>query len=68
VQETQRELYLEVLQKLKQEGVLENIVLIGSWCGQLYREYFKDDKYVPVIRARDVDFLVPIPVKIPLAY
>jgi len=64
VQKTQRELYLEVLQKLKQEGVLEDIVLIGSWCGQLYREYFKDDKYVPVIRTRDVDFLVPIPVKI----
>jgi len=64
VQKRQSDLYLAVLQKLQGEGVLEDIVLIGSWCGQLYREYFKDDRYIPVIRTRDVDFLVPIPVKI----
>ena len=57
----QSDLYRDVLRRLAEEGVLSHVVLIGSWCGQLYRDYFKTKKYTPTIRTRDIDFLIPIP-------
>ena len=61
MEKKQSDLYRDVLRRLAQEGVLSNVVLIGSWCGQLYRNYFKTDQYTPTIRTRDIDFLVPLP-------
>ena len=57
----QSDLYRDVLRRLDTEGVLSHVLLIGSWCGQLYRNYFKTDQYTPTIRTRDIDFLVPLP-------
>ena len=39
-------------------------MLIGSWCIPFYRNYFRGRKYLPAIRTRDIDFLVPDPRKI----
>ena len=61
MEKKQSDLYRDVLRRLAQEGVLSNVVLIGSWCGQLYRDYFKKKEYTPTIRTRDIDFLIPIP-------
>lgn len=55
----QYEVCLSVLRRLRDAGVLEHLVLIGSWCLVLYREYFRDAKAFPAIRTRDMDFLVP---------
>lgn len=55
----QYELCLNVLRKLESAGVLQNVVLVGSWCLVLYRDYFKDVGAVPAVRTRDMDFLVP---------
>lgn len=57
----QSDLYRDVLRRLDSEGVLSHVLLIGSWCGQLYRNYFKTEQYTPTIRTRDIDFLVPLP-------
>ena len=59
MQNKQYELSLNVLRKLKEAGVLQNLVLVGSWCLVLYRDYFRDVGAVPAVRTRDMDFLVP---------
>lgn len=59
----QYDLCLEVLNRLQKAAVLEQIVVIGSWCIYFYRNYFIDTAYSSSIRTRDIDFLVPIPTK-----
>ncbi|KAF0145983.1 MAG: hypothetical protein FD156_351 [Nitrospirae bacterium] len=57
-------LFLEVLRRFQAAGLLEELVLIGSWCQHFYRSYFADLRYTPAIRTRDMDFLVPVPFRI----
>lgn len=61
--EKQYDLCLEVLRRLQKVGVLREVMIIGSWCIYFYRNYFSDIDYTSSIRTRDIDFLVPIPVK-----
>ena len=55
----QYDVCVNVLRRLNESGVLEHVVLIGSWCLVLYREYFHDAGLLPAVRTRDMDFLVP---------
>jgi hypothetical protein len=61
VDESQYELCIETLRRLGRAGVLRHLVLIGGWAGLLYREYFGSVQYMPAIRTRDLDLLVPEP-------
>ena len=61
MEKKQYSLCLEVLRRLNEAGVLKNIILIGSWCIPFYKEYFNNPKYIPSIKTRDIDFLVPNP-------
>lgn len=54
----------KVLQSFQDAGILQELILIGSWCLYFYQEYFSNAGFVPLIRTRDIDFLVPTPVKI----
>ena len=60
---SQYDLCLEVLSRLQKADVLEQIIIIGSWCIYFYQDYFRDKTYSSSIRTRDIDFLVPIPTK-----
>lgn len=64
MEKKQYELCLEILRRLSRVRVLNNIVLIGSWCIPFYKEYFAKVKYAPSIRTRDIDFLIPMPSRI----
>ena len=55
----QYELCALVLKRLRDAGVLESLVLVGSWCMVLYRAYFHDVGRVDAVKSRDMDFLVP---------
>lgn len=55
------DLCLEVLRRMKKEGLLDKIMLVGSWCIVLYEDYFKGKSILPVIRTRDLEFLFPVP-------
>lgn len=57
------ELCLEVLKRFHKAGILEDIVLIGSWCLYFYKNIFMHS-YSPTIRTRDIDLLIPLPAKI----
>ncbi|MDP3042502.1 MAG: GSU2403 family nucleotidyltransferase fold protein [Candidatus Omnitrophota bacterium] len=64
MENSQYKLFIEVLKRINKVGVLKNIVLIGSWCIPLYKEYFLGTSYVTSITTRDVDLLVPLPLNI----
>lgn len=64
MENSQYKLFIEVLRRINKAGVLKNIVLIGSWCIPLYKEYFSGTKYITSITTRDVDLLVPLPLNI----
>lgn len=64
MENSQYKLFIEVLRRINKVGVLKNIVLIGSWCIPLYKEYFLGTKYVTSITTRDVDLLIPLPLNI----
>lgn len=55
----QPQLVAEILKRLHSVGILDRVLIIGSWCGSFYRDYFKSPEYAPVLRTRDIDFLVP---------
>jgi len=57
------ELVYQVLRRLDRAGVLQNLVLVGSWCIHFYKDYF-DGASLSAIRTRDMDFLIPTPPKI----
>jgi hypothetical protein len=61
VEKSQYDLWVEVLRRLDQAGVLKHVVLVGSWCTLLYREYFSSQAYSPSLKTRDVDLLIPKP-------
>ncbi|MBU1007399.1 MAG: nucleotidyltransferase domain-containing protein [Candidatus Omnitrophica bacterium] len=56
-------LCLEVLNRLNEAGVLKDLIVIGSWSIYFYKYYFKSKAYSTYIRTKDIDFLVPIPLK-----
>jgi hypothetical protein len=58
------ELCLEVLHRLDKAGVLQDIILVGSWCVYFYREYFGGEAKLSALRTRDIDFLIRTPPKI----
>ncbi len=58
------DLFLTIIGKLAKGGVLNDIVLIGSWVLPIYRAYFKNAPEIPVLRTTDVDFLVGMPPKV----
>ena len=55
------DLFLEVLRRLRNEGVLDKMIIVGSWCVLLYENYFQGKAMLPPIRTRDLEFLIPIP-------
>ena len=55
----QFEILLRVLRRFQKAGVLDELILIGSWCLYFYRFHFQDTPSIPPVRTMDVDFLIP---------
>ncbi|MHB1253196.1 MAG: GSU2403 family nucleotidyltransferase fold protein [Candidatus Humimicrobiaceae bacterium] len=62
--ERKNSLFFNTLKALHEAGVLEDIILIGSWCHYFYRIYFSNANEIPLLRTLDIDFLIPNPHKI----
>lgn len=58
---SQYDLCVEVLRRLDGAGVLKHVVLVGSWCTLLYRDYFSAGVYAPSLKTRHIDLLIPKP-------
>jgi hypothetical protein len=50
----------EVLRRMSRAGILDRIILVGSWCVLLYEDYFRESDYRASIRTRDIEFLIPL--------
>lgn len=66
MEKNQYKLCMEVLRRFNKAGILDGLILIGSWCLYFYKDYFKNIPYIDIaaIKTRDIDFLVKVPVKI----
>ena len=66
MEKKQSDLCLEILRRFHKEGILDELILIGSWCVYFYKEYFSNMPYIDqaTIRTRDIDFLIDRPAKI----
>lgn len=54
-------LFLNVLRTFDESKILDDCILVGSWCMHFYQRYFPHGVYQPSIRTTDVDFLVAHP-------
>jgi len=63
VEKNQFDLCLAVLRRLGEQRLLDHFILIGSWALIFYDKYFAGQGYAPSIRTRDIDFLLPLPLK-----
>lgn len=57
------DLFISVLKELDRNGVLQELIIIGSWCHLFYKRYFDDSPEIPLIRTLDIDLLIPNPFK-----
>ncbi len=64
MEKSQYKLCVDVLKRLDKAGVLDQFVLIGSWCTVFYKDYFSDIDYQVILKTRDLDFLIPYPRKL----
>ncbi|MCK5852390.1 hypothetical protein KAH27_05095 [bacterium] len=58
------ELFEKVINNLNENGALDNLILIGSWCQYAYKIYYNNAPQIPALRTMDIDFLIPRPIKI----
>lgn len=63
-----KQIFLQVLRELDAGGVLQQVVLIGSWTLPVYRLYFDNDPTIPLLRTTDVDFLIGMPPRISVEF
>lgn len=54
-------LFLSVLKAFQKEGLLGDLILIGSWTHTLYAEHFHNPPEIPATRTLDLDFMVSEP-------
>jgi hypothetical protein len=58
------DLFHKILHKFHDTGILENIILIGSWVLPVYKRYFGNSAEIPILRTSDIDFLLYNPPEI----
>ena len=59
-----KELFLQMLIEFHKYGILNDIILIGSWVLPIYQYYFSNSPEIPILRTSDIDFLIPNPPKL----
>ncbi|MFH1440532.1 MAG: GSU2403 family nucleotidyltransferase fold protein [Candidatus Omnitrophota bacterium] len=66
MEKKQSDLCLEILRRFHNSGILDDLILIGSWCVYFYKDYFSSIPYIDqaTIKTRDIDFLIDVPSKI----
>jgi hypothetical protein len=54
----QSEIIEQSLQVLNQAGILDKIIIAGSWCIYFYQHHYKESKLLSAIRTTDIDINV----------
>lgn len=58
------DLCVEILRRLDEARVLQDVILVGSWCSFFYRDFFRGETNLSALRTRDMDLLIPAPSRI----
>ena len=58
--DTNKNLFLQILQELNKNNVLQDLIIIGGWCLIIYREQYGNPSTISALRTSDVDFLVSL--------
>ena len=58
-EDNQFKLLHQILRRFQKAGILQEMMLIGSWCLYFYRFEFEHHDGMPAFRTMDVDFLIP---------
>ena len=63
MEKKQYDLCLEILRRFDQAGLLNDLILIGSWCVYFYEDYFTGKTRIDhaSLKTRDIDFLIRNP-------
>lgn len=61
----QSELVYGILEALNREGILQDVIVVGSWCIYFYRHHYKESEILPPLRTRDIEFDVSLLVRSP---
>lgn len=61
MEKKQSDLCQEIFERFHNEGVLKDVILIGSWCIPLYKKHYLKESLIPPLRTMDIDFLIPEP-------
>ena len=64
VKNEQFKILFQILKRFQAAGILNEFMLIGSWCLHFYRLEFENPNALPAFRTLDVDFLIPNPNKV----
>jgi len=66
VEKKQFDLCLKIIRRFHDAGILNDLILIGSWCAYFYQDYFAGTPYADRlnIKTRDIDFLIDNPSRI----
>ena len=66
MEKKQSELCLEILRRFHINGILNDFILIGSWCVYFYKDYFYNIPYIDqtILKTRDIDFMIDKPNRI----
>lgn len=46
MEKKQSDLCLEILRRFHNAGILDDLILIGSWCVYFYKDYFPSTPYI----------------------
>lgn len=52
----QNEMVRRIIETLDSEGILHNVIVVGSWCIYFYRQHYKEAEILPPLRTRDIEF------------
>jgi len=56
-------LFDSILFDFHKNNILQDCILLGSWCLVIYKEYFKSNR-IPILRTLDIDLMIPYPNRI----
>lgn len=51
---------MKVLKLLQQEGLLEHLIVAGSWCIYFYKFYYNKRQPIATLRARDIEQIIRV--------
>lgn len=61
MEKSQYDLCMEVLRRLGNAGILQEVVVVGSWCTFFYEGFFGGKRRTSSLTTRDMDLLIPEP-------